>query len=74
MIDTLEVWRGVEKLLPQPAANVPNPAKSPKLATMMIQEMEQLQKEAPAAQQKQIGQLWTAVQMRWFLRSIAPKT
>ena len=74
LIDTLEVWRGVEKLLPQTAANAQEPATSPKLATIMIREMEQLRKEAPAAQQKQIGELWADIQMRWFLRSIAPKT
>jgi hypothetical protein len=71
LIDTLEVWQGIEKLLPQPTTNAKNP---PTLATMMMQEIERLQKEAPAAQQKPLGQLWTDVQMRWFLRSIEPKT
>jgi hypothetical protein len=72
LIDKLEVWQGVEKLLPQPSANASEP--SPKLAAILTREMERLQKEAPAAQRKQLARLWADLQVRWFLRSIAPKT
>jgi hypothetical protein len=74
LIDTLEVWRGIEKLLPQPVASAQNPAPSPKLAAMLVQEMDKVQREVPAEQQKQVGKFWADVQMHWFLRSIAPKT
>jgi hypothetical protein len=74
MIDSLEVWQGAEKLLPPSAPNGTETAKSPKLATILMREMERLQEESPASQQKRIGRFWTDVQMRWFLRSIKPKT
>jgi hypothetical protein len=74
MLDTLDVWKGIEKLIPESAANAQNETKSPKLATILMQEMEILQREIPDSQKKQVGELWTAIQMRWFLRSLAPKT
>jgi hypothetical protein len=74
LIDTLDVWRGVEKLLPKQAENSQDPANSPKLTAILMQEMEKLQKESPPSKQEQINQLWMAVQMRMVLRSFAPKT
>jgi hypothetical protein len=74
LLDTLEVWRGVEKLLPNATASGKEPAKSPKLAAILMQEMDKIQKESPVAQQKQIGKFWADVQMQWFLRSFATKT
>jgi hypothetical protein len=74
LIDTLEVWRGVEKLLPKQAENSQDPANSPKLADILMKEMKNLKNESPPAQQKQIDQLWAAMQMRWIMRSFAPKT
>lgn len=73
LLDTLEVWRGVEKLLPSSTAAGKEPAKSPKLLTILMQEMDKIQKESPDLQQKQVGKFWADVQMQWFLRSIRPK-
>jgi hypothetical protein len=74
LLDTLEVWRGVEKLLPQTGASDGVPAKSPKLATILTREIDKLQKDAPLAQQELVGKFWTDVKLHWFLRSFSPKS
>jgi hypothetical protein len=73
MIDTLEVWQGIEKVIPEPSGVGLSESQTPKLATLLTQEMEKLQKESTAAEQKKLGDLWLALQTRWFLRSFAPK-
>jgi len=74
LIDMLEVWRGIEELLPQPAENGPAAKESCALAAMLQQEIKGLEKESPAPRQKQISQLWSDVQWRWVMRALAPKT
>jgi hypothetical protein len=74
LLDTLEVWQGVEKLLPRPTSNAPETAKPSSLTAILLQEMENLQKEVPVAQRKQVDRLWVAMQTRWILRSLAPKS
>jgi hypothetical protein len=73
LIDTLESWRGVEKILPQSTQNTQGTEKPPKLTAMLLKEMDSLQKEVPTEQQQQLNQLWTAMQARWLWRSFAPK-
>jgi hypothetical protein len=73
LIDTLEVWRGAEELLPQQKAAEKESSAMPRLASILMGEMEKLKKTVPDSQQKQVDQLWVAVQTRWLMRSFAPK-
>lgn len=73
LLDTLDLWKGVEKLLPRPEQPGSEPADSSKLATILSREMDSLQKDAPASQQEQVGKLWTDVRLHWLLRGFTSK-
>lgn len=74
LLDTLDVWKGVEKLMPKQAQNGQGAAKPTDMNDLMMQEMAKLQKDSSPEQQKQIGQLCVAVQLRKVMRTFAPKT
>jgi hypothetical protein len=73
LLDTLDVWKGVEKLLPRAVPPGGESAEPSKLATILSSEMDALQRDAPATQQEQVGKFWTDVRLHWFLRGLTSK-
>lgn len=70
LIDVLTVWRGIEKLLPNLQKDIQGITTSDGIVDLLYKEISLLEKESDEPERNQIGQLWTALKIRWTIRNL----
>jgi hypothetical protein len=70
LIDVIAVWHGIEKLIPARIKSLNDANGSGGISKLLWKEIDQLQEESKTPENEQIGELWNALKVRWFVRSL----
>lgn len=68
LIDIITAWTGIENLLPNRFHALPGEKSPSSLSNLLSSEIDRIVEESDPPDRDQIGQLWTALKVRWLFR------